>query len=299
MKLCEGRVVVVTGAGRGLGRAHALKLAEHGAKVVVNDLGSTANGVGADESPAQQVVSEIIAAGGEAVVDGGDVASWDGALAVVRKAIDSFGGLDVVINNAGILRDRMLINMTEEEWDSVIRVHMKSTFAVTHHAANYWRTRQKEGKPVDARVINTSSHSGLYSNIGQANYAAAKAGIASFSIVAARELQRYGVTVNAIAPRATTRMTEGLREWTPEQLNVRRPEWVASLVTWLASAESKNISGRVFEAWGAGYTVAESWQHGATGKASENPAELGATINEIVKNSRMNAGIDLGQTMDP
>nr|WP_295469306.1 SDR family oxidoreductase [Mesorhizobium sp.] len=299
MKLCEGRVAIVTGAGRGLGRAHALKLAEHGAKVVVNDLGSTAAGIGADVSPAQEVVNEIVANGGAAVVDDSDVASWEGAKALVRKAVDSFGGLDVVVNNAGILRDRMLINMTEDEWDSVIRVHMKSTFAMTHHAANYWRLLQKEGKPIDARVINTTSHSGLYCNIGQSNYAAAKAGIASFSIVAARELQRYGVTVNAIAPRATTRMTEGLREWTEEQLAMRDPEWVASIVTWLASAEAKNVSGRVFEAWGYGFTVAESWQHGATSPASKNPAEIGERIRDIVARSRKNAGIDIGQELDP
>lgn len=299
MRLCEGRVAIVTGAGRGLGRAHALKLAAHGAKVVVNDLGSSAAGIGQDLSPAEMVVDEIVRAGGEAVADGCDVASFAGARALVEKAVDAFGGLDVVVNNAGILRDRMLVNMTEEEWDSVVGVHLKSTFAMTHHAANYWRLRQKEGRPVDARVINTSSHSGLFSNIGQANYAAAKAGIASFTIVAARELQRYGVTANAIAPRATTRMTEGLREWTPEQLDTRRPEWVAALVTWLASAESRHVSGRVFEAWGAGYTVAESWQHGATGPASEDPAAIGPVVSRIVAESRPNAGIDLGQTMDP
>jgi NAD(P)-dependent dehydrogenase (short-subunit alcohol dehydrogenase family) len=299
MKLCEGRVAIVTGAGRGLGRAHAMKLAEHGAKVVVNDLGSTATGIGADVSPAQEVVNEIVAAGGQAVMDGSDVASWDGAKSIVQKAIASFGGLDVVINNAGILRDRMLVNMTEDEWDSVVRVHMKSTFAMTHHAANYWRLRQKEGKQVDARVINTTSHSGLYCNIGQANYAAAKAGIASFSIVAARELQRYGVTVNAIAPRATTRMTEGLRQWSEEQLAMRDPEWVASLVTWLASAESAKVSGRVFEAWGYGFTVAESWQHGATAPASKDPVELGNRIADILIRSRKNAGIDLGEELDP
>jgi NAD(P)-dependent dehydrogenase (short-subunit alcohol dehydrogenase family) len=299
MSLCEGRVAIVTGAGRGLGRAHALKLAEHGAKVVVNDLGSTASGVGSDASPAHAVVEEIVAAGGQAVVDGSDVASFDGAQTLIRKAIDAFGGLDVVVNNAGILRDRMLVNMTEDEWDAVVRVHLKSTFAMTHHAANYWRQQQKDGKLVDARVINTTSHSGLYCNIGQANYAAAKAGIASFSVVAARELLRYGVTVNAIAPRATTRMTEGLRQWNEEQLNMRRPEWVASLVTWLASAESKLINGRVFEAWGAGYTVAESWQHGATAEPSEDPTELGERVFEIVKNSKKNAGIDIGEWLDP
>jgi NAD(P)-dependent dehydrogenase (short-subunit alcohol dehydrogenase family) len=299
MKLCEGRVAIVTGAGRGLGRAHALTLAAHGAKVVVNDLGASAAGAGSDATPAEEVVGEIVAAGGEAIADASDVSSWAGAKALVSKAIDAFGSLDVVVNNAGILRDRMIINMTEDEWDSVVKVHLKSTFAMTHHAANVWRALSKDGKRVDARVINTSSHSGLYANVGQANYAAAKAGIATFSIVAARELQRYGVTVNAIAPRATTRMTEGLVQWTPEQLEMRRPEWVAALVTWLASAESKAISGRVFEAWGYGLTVAESWQHGATAEASLDPNDLGPRIAEIVQSSRKNAGINIGEWVEP
>ncbi|SMF65886.1 NAD(P)-dependent dehydrogenase, short-chain alcohol dehydrogenase family [Tistlia consotensis] len=299
MKLCEGRVAIVTGAGRGLGRAHALKLASHGAAVVVNDLGSEASGVGSDPSPAAAVVAEIEAAGGRAVVDGSDAASWEGAAEMVRKAVEELGRLDIVVNNAGILRDRMLVNMTEEEWDSVTRVHLKSTFAVTRHAADHWRSLAKRGEVPDARVINTTSHSGLYCNVGQANYAAAKAGIASFSIVAARELQRYGVTVNAIAPRATTRMTQGLREWNEEQLRMRDPDWVAALVTWLASPESKEVSGRVFEAWGYGFTVAESWQHGATAEASLDPTEIGARILDVHRRSRKNAGIDLGEELDP
>lgn len=299
MSLCEGRVAIVTGAGRGLGRAHALMLAKHGAKVVINDLGSAASGVGADATPAQQVVEEIRAMGGEAIADASDAASWAGAETMVKAAIDTFGRLDIVVNNAGILRDRMLVNMTEEEWDSVTRVHLKSTFAVTHHAANHWRMLSKKGETPDARVINTTSHSGLYCNIGQANYAAAKAGIASFSVVAARELQRYGVTVNAIAPRATTRMTEGLREWTEEQLEMRKPEWVASLVTWLASPESKAVSGRVFEVWGYGLTVAESWQHGATAEASLDPTRIGPGLMDALAKSKKNAGIDIGVELDP
>jgi NAD(P)-dependent dehydrogenase (short-subunit alcohol dehydrogenase family) len=298
MKLCENRIAIVTGAGRGLGRAHALMLARHGAKVVVNDLGSTADGIGDDATPAQQVVAEIRAAGGEAVADMSNVATWDGAKKLIDTAVEAFGGLDVLINNAGILRDRMLVNMTESEWDSVTTVHLKGTFAPTHHAANYWRAQQKAGKTVDARVINTTSHSGLFCNVGQANYAAAKAGIASFSLVAARELQRYGVTVNAIAPRAETRMTQGLKEWTPEQLERRDPDWIAALVTWLASAESKAISGRVFEAWGYGYTVAESWQHGQITEASKDPTTLGASIAAIVAGSKKNAGIDRDTWMD-
>ena len=299
MGICDGRVAIVTGAGRGLGRAHALALAAQGARVVINDLGSAATGEGADASPAAQVVAEIDAMGGQAVADASDAASWDGAKAMVDLALERFGRLDVVVNNAGILRDRMLINMTEDEWDSVTRVHLKSTFAVTHHAANHWRLMSKKGEQPDARVINTTSHSGLFCNIGQANYAAAKAGIASFSIVAARELARYSVTVNAIAPRATTRMTEGLREWTPEQLEKRKPDWVAALVAWLASPEAAPVSGRVFEAWGYGITIAESWQHGATAEASLDPAALGPGILAAHAASRKNAGIDHGVELDP
>ena len=299
MGLCDGRVAIVTGAGRGLGRAHALALAQQGAKVVVNDLGSAASGEGADATPAEQVVAEIRAMGGEAIVDTSDAASWAGAQAMVDAAVNQLGGLDIVVNNAGILRDRMLINMTEDDWDSVVRVHMKSTFALTNRAAQVWREQAKAGRMPDARVINTTSHSGLYCNIGQANYAAAKAGIASFSIVAARELGRYGVTVNAIAPRATTRMTEGLRDWDEEALRMRDPNWVSAVVAWLASPEAKDISGRVFEAWGYGITIAESWQHGATAEASLDPAELGPRLIAAHHASRKNAGIDIGQHHDP
>lgn len=299
MKLCEDRVAIVTGAGRGVGRAYALKLAEHGAKVVVNDLGSAADGTGSDQTPAQEVVETIRAAGGQAIANTSDVADWEGAKALIDCAIDNFGGLDILINNAGILRDRMLVNMTESEWDAVINVHLKGTFAPTHHAANYWRLQSKQGNKVDARVINTTSHSALFANIGQVNYAAAKAGIASFSQVAARELQRYGVTVNAIAPRAHTRMTDGIKEWTPEQLDRRDPEWIAAFVTWLSSPESSYISGRVFEVWGYGIAVAESWQHGPITEASKDPNELGEGIAKIIKFARANAGIDRDTWLDP
>jgi NAD(P)-dependent dehydrogenase (short-subunit alcohol dehydrogenase family) len=299
MKLLDGRVAIVTGAGRGLGRAYAMMLAAHGAKVLVNDLGSSTAGTGVDRTPAQEVASMIEAGGGEAVVNTSDVAEWRGAQDLVQQAIDAFGGLDILINNAGILRDRMLVNMTEEEWDSVIRVHLKGTFAPMHHAANYWRIQSKAGKPVDGRIINTTSHSALFANIGQANYAAAKAGIAALSQLAARELQRIGVTVNAIAPRANTRMTENMREYTEEQIDRRHPEWIAALVTWLASRESRNISGRVFEAWGYGYAVLESWQHGPQTDASRNPLELGSRIEQIVKYARANAGIDRNTWLTP
>jgi NAD(P)-dependent dehydrogenase (short-subunit alcohol dehydrogenase family) len=299
MSLLAGRVAIVTGSGRGVGRAYALKLAEHGAKVIVNDLGSATTGAATQETPAEEVVELIKSKGGEAVVDTSDVSDWNGAKSMVGKAVASFGRLDILVNNAGILRDRMLVNMSEDEWDSVVKVHMKGTFAPTHHAANHWRLEQKAGRKVDARVINTTSHSALFANIGQANYAAAKAGIAAFSQVAARELQRYGVTVNALAPRAHTRMTEGLREWTAEQLDKRDPEWIAGFVAWLASAESRDVSGRVFEVWGYGIAVAESWQHGPITEASKDPTVLGPRIAKILKFARANAGIDRDTWLDP
>jgi NAD(P)-dependent dehydrogenase (short-subunit alcohol dehydrogenase family) len=244
-------------------------------------------------------VDTIRAAGGEAVINASDVADWAGAKAMVDQAVETFGRLDILINNAGILRDRMIVNMTEDEWDSVVRVHLKGTFAPTHHAANHWRTLSKAGQAVDARIINTTSHSGLFANIGQANYAAAKAGIASFSQIAAREMQRIGVAVNVICPRANTRLTEGLREYTPEEVERRKPEWIAALVTWLCSEEAKGISGRVFEAWGFGYTVAESWQHGPMMEASLDPSSIGPDVKKILKFARANAGIDRNVWLDP
>jgi NAD(P)-dependent dehydrogenase (short-subunit alcohol dehydrogenase family) len=299
MSLLQGRVAIVTGAGRGLGRAYALMLAKHGAKVLINDVGASQTGVGSDGGPAAEVVEEIRAGGGEAAANGSDVADWNGAREMVQQAVETFGRLDVLVNNAGILRDRMLVNMTESEWDSVIRVHLKGTFAPLHHAANYWRQQSKSGSPVDARVINTTSHSALFANPGQANYAAAKGGIATLSQLAARELQRIGVTVNAIAPRANTRMNEGLRNYTEEQIEKRKPEWVAALVAWLASAESRNISGRVFEAWGYGYAVIESWQHGPIIDAATDPTQLGPQIAQMVRFARSNAGIDRNTWQDP
>ena len=224
-RLCEGRVAIVTGAGRGVGREHALLLAAHGAKVVVNDIGAGVDGGGKDASPASEVVAAIKKAGGEAIANGEDVSSWKGAKAMIDAAIAHFGKLDILINNAGILRDRMLTNMDESEWDSVIQVHLKGTFAPSRHASAYWRDESKKiGGPVKGRIINTSSTSGIYGNVGQTNYGAAKAGIAAFTIIAARELRRYGVTVNAISPTALTRMTEGLRQLTPEEAAIRRPE---------------------------------------------------------------------------
>lgn len=300
MSLLEGRVAIVTGAGRGLGRAHALKLAEHGAKVVVNDLGSSASGEGVDQTPAQEVVAAIEAMGGQAVVNTSDVSNWNAAQEMVQQAIDTFGRLDVLVNNAGILRDRMLVNMTEDEWDSVVKVHLKGTFAPIHHAANHWRLESKAGKPVDARIINTTSHSALFANIGQANYAAAKGGIATLTQLAARELGRIGVTVNAIAPRAETRMTSGLSEGQSEERMARRdPEWIAAMVAWLASPESRSVSGRIFETWGYGYSVIESWQHGPQMEASKDPTKIGDDVKRIVGFARANAGIDRNTWLNP
>ncbi|MEC7302754.1 MAG: SDR family oxidoreductase, partial [Pseudomonadota bacterium] len=279
--LCEGRVAIVTGAARGVGRQHALQLANAGAKVVVNDLGAGVDGKGADESPAQRVVNEIKAAGGEAIVNGDDVSNFDGAKNMVDTAINTFGKLDILVNNAGILRDRMLVNMTEEEWDAVIQVHLKGTFAPSRHAASYWRAMSKQnddGKPVMGRIINTSSTSGIYGNVGQTNYGAAKAGIAAFTIIAARELARIGVTVNAISPSAYTRMTDNLREYSEEDKQVRDPSWVSPTIVYLASEEAQDISGRVIQAGAGMVAVCEGWRRGAEIDQMDDPATLGPEI---------------------
>ncbi len=293
-KLCEGRVAIVTGAGRGIGREHALLLAHHGAKVVVNDVGGSMTGEGGDKGPAQEVVDEIVAAGGEALANTDDISEWDGAERLVRSAIDTFGGLDVLVNNAGILRDRMLTNMSEAEWDAVIKVHLKGTFAPSRHAAAYWRERSKAGEANDARIINTSSPSGIYGNVGQTNYGAAKAGIASFTVIAAKELGRYGVTVNAIAPAALTRMTEGLGmgQGSEEDKAAMSPAHIAPIVCWLASPESAQVTGRVFDVSGRMLSVSEGWHRGPTlERPSDDPAELGPKVAELVAQARPNANM--------
>jgi NAD(P)-dependent dehydrogenase (short-subunit alcohol dehydrogenase family) len=260
---CTGRVVVITGAGNGIGRAHALAFAAQGARVVVNDLGGARDGGGSSAGPAQAVADEIAAAGGEAVANTDDISSWAGAQRLIGQAVEAFGGLDVVVNNAGILRDRMIVTMTEQDWDAVIGVHLKGTFAVLHHAAAYWRQRAKEGHVNDARVINTTSPSGLFGNPGQGNYGAAKAGIASLTIIAARELDRYGVTVNAIAPTALTRMTEDIEMMRAAAASADlSPEAISPLVIWLGSADSREVTGRVFGVWGNAITVLEGWVNG-------------------------------------
>ncbi|MDQ2650161.1 MAG: SDR family oxidoreductase [Actinomycetota bacterium] len=293
-KLCEGRVAVITGAGRGIGREYALALAHHGAKVVVNDLGADRTGEGADVSPAQEVVDEIKGFGGEAIVNGEDVSDFDGAGRMIQSAIDTFGGLDIVINNAGILRDRMLTNMSEAEWDAVIKVHLKGTFAPARHAAAYWRERSKNGETNDARIINTTSPSGIYGNVGQTNYGAAKAGIASFSIIAAKELSRYGVTVNCIAPAALTRLTEDLgMGQAPEEVKEQMsPAHIAPIVVWLSSPDAAGVTGRVFDVTGSKLSVSEGWHRGPTiDNPTYDPVELGPQVVELVAQARPNANM--------
>jgi NAD(P)-dependent dehydrogenase (short-subunit alcohol dehydrogenase family) len=285
-RLCEGRICIVTGAGRGIGREYALMLAEHGAKVVVNDVGGSRDGSGTDVGPAQEVVDEIVAAGGEAVANTDDISSWDGAQAFVGQAIETFGGLDVLVNNAGILRDRMLFSMTEDEWDAVIKVHLKGTFATSRFASEYWRNRNKAGEQNDARIVNTTSVAGLYANPGQTNYGAAKAGIAAFTQIAALEIGRYGVTVNAIAPGALTRLTEDLP--LPEQMKARfEPRWVAPVVTWLASPLSADVTGQVIESSGLGLAVAEGWHRGpSTDDPPSEATEVDAAIRTLLAEAR-------------
>ncbi|MEV5898255.1 SDR family oxidoreductase [Nonomuraea fuscirosea] len=288
--IVEGRVVIVTGAARGIGRGHALEFARQGAKVVVNDLGAEVDGTGSSGAAAE-VVAEIEAMGGEAIVNGEDVSDFDGAERLVRSAVDHFGTLDVLVNNAGILRDRMLVNMTADEWDAVIRVHLRGTFAPLRHAAAYWRSKAKAGERVDARIINTTSSSGIYGNPGQGNYGAAKAGIAGLTVIAARELERYGVTVNAVAPAALTRMTENLMPKGATGAVAADPDDIAPVVVWLSSAEARAITGRVFNVRAGVISVAEGWHAGpGVDKGSRwDPAELGSVIPALVEKAAPNA----------
>ena len=295
MGICDGRVVIVTGAGRGIGREHALAFAAEGAKVVVNDLGAGIDGQDVGEHPAEQVVAEIKAAGGDAVVNGNDISSWDGARELVQQAIDTFGGLDVLVNNAGFLRDKMLVGMSEEEWDKVTTVHLKGHYAPLRHAAEYWRAESKAGRPRAARVINTSSGAGLFGSVGQGNYATAKAGIALLTIQTAAEMKGYGVTANAIAPSARTRMTTSAGEAMAEQMaapadgsfDVMDPANVSPLVVWLGSEESGDVTGRVFEVEGGKVTVCDGWQRAAAEDkgAKWDPAELGSVVPRLLAES--------------
>ena len=293
MGLLDGRVVIVTGAGGGIGRAHALAFAAEGARVVVNDIG-----VGLDGSPAgggsaaQGVVDEIVAAGGEAVANGSNVADWQQAAALIDTAVNTYGGLDVLVNNAGIVRDRMFANTSEQEFDAVVAVHLKGHFATMRHAAAYWRAKSKAGEAVDARIINTSSGAGLQGSVGQANYSAAKAGIAAMTLVAAAEMGRYGVTVNAIAPSARTRMTEtvfaDMMAKPGEGFDAMAPENISPLVVWLGSVQSRDVTGKVFELEGGIIRIAEGWAHGpqVDKGARWDPAELGTVVGDLLAKAR-------------
>lgn len=288
MGICDDQVVIVTGAGRGLGRAHALALAAEGATVVVNDLGASLGGEGTDLTPAQEVVDEITAAGGVAVVNGDNVADFDAAGAMVSDTVERFGRLDALVCNAGIVRDRMLVNLSVDEWDAVVAVHLRGTFGPLRHAADHWRNRSKAGEEVNARVVTTSSGAGLFGSVGQANYSAAKAGIAGLTIVAAAELARYGVRINGIAPSARSRMTEeafaDMMRKPEEGFDAMDPANVSPLVVWLASPTC-DVSGRMFEIAGGELSVATGWQHGTVfDKGSRlEPAEVGALVADLIR----------------
>ncbi|GAB5505900.1 MAG: SDR family oxidoreductase [Rhizobiaceae bacterium] len=289
MGICEGRVVIVTGSGRGLGRAYALALAAEGAKVVVNDLGVGTHGDTTAEKPADEVVKEIIDAGGEAVANFDDVADWDGGANIVKSAIDAFGKLDAVVNNAGFVRDRMFVSCTPEEWDAVIQVHLRGHFCVSRHAVDHWRAEAKAGRAVDARIVNTSSGAGLQGSVGQSAYSSAKAGIAALTLVQAAELARYGITANCLAPNARTRMTE---QAFGEAMSARQgdfdvfaPENTAPLVSWLVSERSTDVTGQVFELIGGKISIALGWNDGpAFDKGSRwEAAELGDKIVDLLR----------------
>lgn len=282
-KLNDGRAVIVTGAGQGIGRAHARAFAADGASVVVNDFNLDA---------ARAVVDEIVAAGGAAVANGADVADWDAAENLIATAVQEFGRLDTLVNNAGFLRDRMLVSLSEDEWDSVVRVHLKGHFVTLRHAAAHWRAQAKAGATPQARIINTSSGAGIFGSVGQGNYAAAKAAIAELTIQAAAELGGYGVTVNAIAPAARTQMTLGAGEAMAVQMaaptdgsfDVMDPANISPLVVWLGSPASGAVTGRVFEVEGGTITVLDAWQRAASkDKGSRwDPTELGDVVGDLL-----------------
>jgi NAD(P)-dependent dehydrogenase (short-subunit alcohol dehydrogenase family) len=310
-RLLEGKVAIITGSGRGIGREEALLMAKHGAKVVVNDLGAHFDGTGADVSPAQQVVNEIKAAGGEAVANGESVSDFKGAKRIVQCALDTFGKLNIVVNNAGILRDRMIFNMGEEDWDAVIAVHLKGSFSMARHACEYWREEHKKGNVLNGRIINTASDAGLLGNVGQTNYGAAKAALALMAIVIDAEMQKYGVTANAIAPLARTRLTVDAtpstaalmgREVAPGEFDPFSPAHIAPLVTWLASDDAANVHGEVFRVGAGAVWLMQGWHTVGTVKkrAVWEAAELGAALKaELAKGAtaKENIGAILASAM--
>jgi NAD(P)-dependent dehydrogenase (short-subunit alcohol dehydrogenase family) len=295
--ICDGRVAIVTGAGRGIGAEHAVEFARQGARVVVNDLGGAPDGSGADGRPAAEVVARIRAMGGEAVANSDDVSDFDAAARLVAAAIDTFGRLDTVVNNAGMLRDRMFVNMTPQEWDDSIRVNLRGHFCVSRHAAAYWRDQFKAGEPVAARIVNTSSGAGLMGNFGQSNYAAAKAAVAALTIIQAAELGRYRVTANAIAPSARTRLTEStfadMMAQVDSGFDAMAPENIAPLMVWLGSNESDDVTGRVFEVEGGKISVADGWQHGPPTDLGRrwDPAEVGPTVRDLIEKAPLPAPV--------
>lgn len=287
MGICDGRVVIVTGAGRGLGRAYALELAAEGAAVVVNDLGVSNNGEATGETPAAQVAAEITAAGGRAVASLDDITDWDAAGRIVALALESFGSLDAVVNNAGFVRDRMFVSATPDEWDAIMRVHLRGHFCVSRHAVDHWRARQKAGATVDARIVNTTSGAGLQGSMGQSAYSTAKAGIAGLTLVQAAELGRYGITANAIAPNARTRMTEGAFGEAMSRMegdfDLYAPENTAPLIAWLCSAQSAGVTGEVFELLGGRLSLALGWNDGPAEDRHGRipPADVGAMVERL------------------
>lgn len=281
MGICNNRVVIITGAGGGLGAAHAKVFAAEGASVVVNDI---------NEAAAQQVVNDIIAAGGKAVVNTSDITNYDDSLNAVKQAIDTYGDLHIVLNNAGVNRDRMFASMTEAEWDTIMAVHLKGHFCITSHAVHYWRGKSKEGKAVDARIINTTSGAGLQGSVGQSNYAAAKAGIAALTLNQGAELARYGITANAVAPAARTNMTTAVEAMATrmakpddDSFDFWAPENVSSLLVWLGSSESAHVNGCVFEAEGGKISLADGWRKGpeVDKGARWAPAEVGEAVKTL------------------
>ena len=296
MGICDDRVVIITGAGRGLGRAHARAFAAAGARVVVNDVGAELDGSGGTLSPAQEVVEEIRASGGDAIANGDDISDWDQAGHLIRQTIETFGRLDTVVCNAGIVRDRMIVNMSVEEWDAVMRVHLRGMFCPVRHAIDHWRNEFKAGRSVDARVVTTSSGAGLFGSVSQANYSTAKAGIAAFTIVSAQELGRYGIIVNGIAPSARSRMTEDafaeMMKKPDVGFDAMDPANVSPLVVWLGSTAC-DVTGRLFEIAGGQLSVADGWQHGDVFDKGQRyePDEIGALVTDLLKNSPTPAAV--------